>query len=117
LGASMASLLAQDGSNYDGSEVISEMRRDPWHRIAVRTESFKYIWDSKRPEQPDLYDLRTDPGEKQNVRDRFPEEVNRLQASVDAHRLRVSATEPAMAVPKLKLDEEVARRLRDLGYL
>jgi arylsulfatase A-like enzyme len=93
------------------------MRRDPWHRIAVRTESFKYIWDSKRPDQPELYDLRTDPGEKQNIRDHFPQEVGRLQASVDAHRLRVAATEPAIAVPKLELDQEVARRLRDLGYL
>jgi arylsulfatase A-like enzyme len=117
MGTSMASLLAQGGSKYDGEETISEMRRDPWHRIAVRTEAFKYIWDSKKPDQPELYDLRTDPGEKQNVRDHFPQEASRFQASVDAHRQRVAATEPAIAVPKLELDEEVARRLRDLGYL
>lgn len=117
LGNSMASLLGHGESNYDGEETISEMRRDPWHRVAVRTESFKYIWDSKRPDQPELYDLRTDPGEKQNVRDRFAEEVNRFQSTVDAHRLRVVATEPAVAVAKPEVDEEVARRLRDLGYL
>lgn len=117
LGNSMASFLGHGESNYDGGETISEMRRDPWHRVAVRTESFKYIWDSKRPDQPELYDLRTDPGEKQNVRDRFPEEVNRFQSTVEAHRLRVVATEPAVAVAKPEVDEEVARRLRDLGYL
>jgi arylsulfatase A-like enzyme len=117
MGSSMASLLAQDESKYDGEETISEMRRDPWHRIAVRTESFKYIWDSKRPDQPELYDLRTDPGENQNVGDHFPQEVSRFQASVEAHRLRVAATEPAIAAPKPEVDEEVARRLRDLGYL
>jgi arylsulfatase A-like enzyme len=117
MGTSMASLLGYAGSNYDGEETISEMRRDPWHRIAVRTESFKYIWDSKRPEQPELYNLRTDPGEKQNVRDNFPQEVSKFQSSVDAHRLRVAETEPAVAAPKLQMDEEVARRLRDLGYL
>jgi arylsulfatase A-like enzyme len=117
MGTSMMPLLAQDESKYDGEEVISEMRRDPWHRIAVRTESFKYIWDSKRPDQPELYDLRTDPGEKLNVRDKFPKEVNRFQSSVDAHRLRVKETEPAIAVQKVKVDDEVARRLRDLGYL
>jgi arylsulfatase A-like enzyme len=117
LGESMVPLLGQDGSNYDGVETISEMRRDPWHRIAVRTESFKYIWDSKRPDQPELYDLHTDPREKQNVRDRFPQEVSRFQSIVDVHRLRVAATEPAMAVPKPEVDEEVSRRLRDLGYL
>jgi hypothetical protein len=83
----------------------------------VRTESFKYIWDSKRPDQPELYDLRLDPGEKQNVCDRFPQEVSRFQTRVDEHRLRVAATEPTTAVPQLKVDEDVARRLRDLGYL
>jgi arylsulfatase A-like enzyme len=117
LGSSMASLIGEGNSKYDGEETISEMRRDPWHRVAVRTESFKYIWDSTRPDQPELYDLRTDPGEKQNVRDRFPEEVMRFQSRVDAHRLQVAATEPAIAVPTLKVDEDVARRLRDLGYL
>lgn len=117
LGSSMASLLSSGESKYDGELSISEMRRDPWHRIAVRTESFKFIWDSKKPDQPDLYDLRADPGEKQNVSDRFPQEVIRFQAVVDEHRRRVAATEPTTAVPKLQLDEEVARRLRDLGYL
>ena len=117
MGDSMASLLTSAESKYDGGETISEMRRDPWHRIAVRTESFKYIWDSKRPDQPDLYDLRTDPGEKKNVRDQFPQEVSRFQASIDAHRLRVASTEPAVAAPKPEVDPEVARRLRELGYL
>ena len=117
LGTSMAALLQQAEMKYDGDETISEMRRDPWHRIAVRTESFKYIWDSKQPDQPELYDLHADPGETHNVRDQFPHEVSRFQASVDAHRLRVAATEPAIAAPKLKVDEDVARRLRDLGYL
>jgi arylsulfatase A-like enzyme len=117
LGTSMASLLARGESKYDAEETISEMRRDPWHRVAVRTESFKYIWDSKRPDQPELYDLRNDPGEKQNVRDHFPQEVSRFQSTVDEHRLRVETTEPAITVTKPKVDEEVARRLRDLGYL
>ena len=117
LGVSMASLVQPSQQNYDGEESISEMRRDPWHRIAVRTESFKYIWDSKRPDHAELYDLRADPGEKQNVRDHFPQEVSRFQSSIDAHRLRVAETEPAIAVPKLKLEKDVARRLRDLGYL
>lgn len=117
LGTSMASLLVPGEAKYDGTETISEMRRDPWHRIAVRTESFKYIWDSKRPEQPDLYDLRADPGEKQNVRDHFPQEVSRFQSIVDEHRGRVAETEPALAVQKPEVNEDVAQRLRDLGYL
>lgn len=117
LGTSMASLLGHGESQYDVAETISEMRRDPWHRIAVRTESFKYIWDNKKPDQPDLFDLRNDPRETQNVRDRFPQEVDHFQTIVDEHRQRVAETEPAIAVPKPAVDEDVARRLRDLGYL
>jgi arylsulfatase A-like enzyme len=93
------------------------MRRDPWHRIAVRTEAFKYIWDSKRPNQPELYDLRADPGEKQNVSDHYPQEVSRFQASVDAHLRRVAETEPVTTAPEPEFDEEVRRRLRGLGYI
>ncbi|HLA98778.1 MAG TPA: sulfatase [Anaerolineales bacterium] len=117
MGASLVPHWVQSGTEYDGGLAISEMRRDPWHRIAVRTEVFKYIWDSKKPDRPDLYDLCTDPGEKQNVSERFPQEVSRFQSVVDAHLQRVAATEPEMAAPILEIDEEVARRLRDLGYL
>ena len=117
MGVSLVPVCTHNESEYEVEMAISEMRRDPWHRIAVRTEAFKYIWDSKRPNEPDLYDLRSDPGETRNVREHFPQEVSQFQASVEAHRLRVAATEPAIAVPKLELDEEVASRLRDLGYL
>ena len=102
---------------YDGRSAISEMRRDSWHRIAVRTEAFKYIWDNKRPNQPELYDLLADPGEKQNVSDYYSQEVSSYQSLVDEHLNRVAETEPAMKVPKLEVDKEVAKRLRDLGYL
>lgn len=117
MGHSMTSLLGLGTSKYDGSETISEMRRDPWHRVAVRTEAFKFIWDSKRPDQPELYDLQNDPAEKQNVSAQFPQVVSQFQATVDEHRLRVAATEPAKVSPEPKVDAEVARRLRELGYL
>jgi arylsulfatase A-like enzyme len=117
MGTSMAPLWTEHEVAYDGEVALSEMRRDPWHRVAVRTEAFKYIWDSKRPDQPELYDLRTDPAEKQNVSARYPQEVSRFQASVDTHLQLVAETEPVTSAPELELDEEVIRRLRDLGYV
>jgi arylsulfatase A-like enzyme len=117
MGVSLVPLWTQREAEYTVETAISEMRRDPWHRIAVRTEAFKYIWDSKRPNQPDLYDLRADPAEKQNVSGQYPQEVSRFQAQVEAHLRRVAETEPSTAAPELELDEEVTRRLRDLGYL
>ena len=117
MGVSLLPLWTQREPEYEGEVAISEMRRDPWHRIAVRTESFKYIWDSKRPNQPDLYDLQADPAEKQNVSIHYPQEVSRFQASVDLHLRRVAEMEPVTAVPEIERDEEVIRRLRDLGYM
>jgi arylsulfatase A-like enzyme len=116
LGVSLAPLWTHSEANYEVEVAISEMRRDPWHRVAVRTEAFKYIWDSKRPTQPDLYDLCADPAEKQNVSTHYPEEVSRFQTIVDVHLGRVKETEPAMVAQKLELDVDVITRLRDLGY-
>jgi arylsulfatase A-like enzyme len=117
MGVSLVPLMSQPQAEYDGQSSISEMRRDAWHRVAVRTEAFKYIWDNKRPLQPELYDLRADPRETRNVSDRYPQQVDQFQASVDAHLRRVAATEPGMAVEALEVDQDVTRRLRDLGYI
>jgi hypothetical protein len=117
MGASLVPLWAHREADYEVDVAISEMRRDPWHRVAVRTEAFKFIWDSKRPNQPDLYDLKADPAEKRNVSEHYPQEVSRFQAIVDAHLRRVADTEPGTAAPKLELDQEVITRLRDLGYM
>jgi arylsulfatase A-like enzyme len=117
MGASLVPLWTQRDAEFSVEAAISEMRRDPWHRIAVRTEAFKYIWDNKRPDQPDLYDLRADPAEKHNVSASYPQEVGQFQARVDVHLRRVAETEPTTAAPKPELDEEVIRRMRDLGYM
>ena len=116
-GTSLVSLWTPSKAHYEEVEAISEMWRDTWHRIAVRTEAFKYIWDNRRPHQPELYDLRADPGERQNVSERHPKEVSRFQASVDAHLRRVAQTMPASTSPEPELDEDVISRLRGLGYI
>jgi arylsulfatase A-like enzyme len=117
MGASLVPLWTRSEREYDGGAAVSEMRRDPRHRIAIRTEAFKYIWDSQRPDRPQLYDLQADPGETRDVSMRFPAEVRRFQAAVDEHRRRVAETEPAAPWRELEPDEGVTRRLRDLGYL
>jgi arylsulfatase A-like enzyme len=117
MGVSQIPLWILAEGEYRGEAAISEMRRDPWHRIAVRTEGFKYIWDSRRPDQPELYDLVADPGEKRNVSADYRVEVSRLQSTVDAQLRRVAQTEPATVAPELQFDEAVTRRLRDLGYV
>jgi arylsulfatase A-like enzyme len=96
-------------------EAICEMPRESWRRIAVRTERFKFIWDSRHPETGELYDLGTDPEERRDVRVDFPEEARRLQQRVNDH-LR-EASESNSASECAAADEQVNRRLRALGYL
>jgi len=117
MGTSLVPLWTPSAAAYGIEASISEMQRDPWHRIAVRTEAFKFIWDNKRLDQPELYDLQADPGEQQNVSAQYPRQASRFQACIDAHLRRVVGTEPATLAPKPEFDEAIMRRLRDLGYV
>ncbi len=96
-------------------EAVCEMPRESWRRIAVRTERFKYIWDSRNPETGKLYDLEADPEETRDVRVDFPAETRRLQHRVNDH-LR-EASETSSASECAAADEQVNRRLRALGYM
>jgi hypothetical protein len=83
--------------------------------VAVRTSEWKCIWVPKDPNiATELYDLKRDPGERNNVADRHPELVTQLKgelASVESvgesSGLRMSAEEEAT----------LEKRLRELGYL
>lgn len=117
-GTSLRPLWSGEADGYDPAVSISEMQRGGQHMIAVRTEAFKYIWNNQSPEQPRLFNLQTDPGERHNVYEDFPQEAAQLQFYVDEHRQRVAESninvhdgiEP-------DLDEAIIRRLRDLGYV
>ena len=121
MGASMKPLWAgdeaADARAYDASVSVSEMWRGHWHRIAVRTEAFKYIWDSKNPDEATLFDLQADPHESRNIADQRPDVVADLHDYV-AERLRqMEATKPTNEAADMMLDEEIIGRLRDLGYV
>jgi arylsulfatase A-like enzyme len=115
-GTDLAPLWEQNGTTAFPDVVISEMWRDHWHIIAVRSERFKYIWNSRHPEQPELYDLCNDPRERENVWSQYKEEARRFQDYVNAHREQAQAT-AASAGSRPELDEGLKRRLRDLGYM
>ena len=116
-GESMVPLWQKDAGKYRAAAAFAEMHRPPWHRVALRTDTYKYIWDSKRPEQPDLYDLKTDPGETMSIIDQHPQLVQQFQTQVDAYLQLGLETEPAEAAPQLELDDATVDRLRALGYV
>ena len=102
--------------HYRGDVSVSEMWREHWHIIAVRTESFKYIWDSRQPDQPILYDLQKDPEELQDVSDRFPEVIADLHPYVRDTLEKMDKTSTVGGLLP-EPDAAMRSRLRDLGYI
>ena len=116
-GNSFAPLWNGNPTAYDQPISISERWRDGSHVIAVRTEAFKYIWDSDKPDMPKLFNLMTDPKELENVADQFPSEASYFQSHVEAHLEKVARSAPDEDVKEPTLDKNVINRLRDLGYV
>jgi arylsulfatase A-like enzyme len=70
----------------------------------------------ERPgDRPDeLYDRRSDLGERENVLDEHPERVRTCRERLDRHRETVRATDTE--VERVETDAATERRLRRLGY-
>ncbi|UCG25831.1 MAG: sulfatase [Chloroflexota bacterium] len=119
-GVSLTPLWAGSDADYDGSVAISERWRDIGdvsHIVAVRTESFKYIWDAYQPDRSKLYDLNADPAEKINLVPDCPEIVRDLHPQVEALLRKVAATRSEISGIEPELDPATIKRLRDLGYV
>jgi choline-sulfatase len=77
---------------------------------SVREGDFKYIEAPK----PELYSLRSDPGEKINILDKNPAEARRLRAELGKWLARYSAKQPAQPG---NITPETRALLGSLGYL
>jgi len=53
-------------------------------RAALREGDYKLVWQATLPSRVELYDLKTDPGEKTNLAPAQPERVARMQARLEA---------------------------------
>jgi hypothetical protein len=88
-----------------------------WHVTAIRTEKHKYIYNDRRPDERLLFDLSTDPGEKANIFGQNPQIEAYFERILQEHLEQVKETQPTHDGEGWESDEEVLRRLRDLGYL
>jgi arylsulfatase A-like enzyme/Tfp pilus assembly protein PilF len=79
-----------------------------WSELrALESGGYKLI---QAPE-PELYDIARDPGERENVVDRFP------QVHADLRRQLLQLTEGDSVADTVSLDPEAVAKLRSLGYL
>lgn len=116
-GRSLRPLWSREGESAPSGVALSEMWRDGWHIVSARTETYKYIWDSQEPDKPRLYDLEADPSEKHNLAERDPQIARRFQRQIDEHLSRLALTSQSAGAVAPEHDEEILRRLRDLGYV
>lgn len=78
----------------------------------IRTHESKFVWASDG--QHALYDLQQDPSETQNLYSEQPETAALLEKQLTSWQ---PPTGLALAAPELHMDEDVRKRLRDLGYI
>jgi arylsulfatase A-like enzyme len=118
-GASLLPLIRGDLDYDHADHCISEMWDfkkewfEPWHCVAIRTETHKYVFDNRRPHARELYDLEADPAETTDIWEMEPDMAEPLEAVLEAHVKRVEASS---SYP-LHEDQEITRRLRGLGYI
>ncbi len=79
----------------------------------IRDDRYKFIRASDGNHE--LYDRATDPGESHNLIDRLPQQAAELDRRLEEWRAAFEQAEPTEPAPEF--DDEVAERLRALGYL
>ncbi|MEW5976843.1 MAG: sulfatase-like hydrolase/transferase [Acidobacteriota bacterium] len=78
---------------------------------SVRTPQWKYI----RAPQPELYDLREDPGELKNLIHDHPEQAKQLEREI-VELTATGAGKPPEQIKLKSMNQETERQLRSLGY-
>jgi len=101
-----------DGEIPDGSSAFSELRQS----VALRTSGLKFIFDSESDEG-ELYNLRDDPGEDNNIAD-SDEQVSELFTSrILDFIVNLSETSVADDTQLVEADDKMIENLRSLGYV
>ncbi len=118
-GARSLLAIAREGTGGGGSaprRLFSYLHLDGRPRASLREERMKLMVarDGERVIRPRLFDLDADPGEVENLANRFRSHVERMREPL----LRFLALERhGLRGAPVELDEDLQKRLEALGYL
>jgi arylsulfatase A-like enzyme len=114
-GQSLLPLLAKESSPGEDRPAFSERPHLEPDRSALRDGSWAYIYTPKGDKR-ELYDMRSDPLEQQDVSALHPEIVERLHGELTTITRGLRREGKSSEAP-LELGEDLEEHLRGLGYL
>jgi arylsulfatase A-like enzyme len=108
--------------SYEGTSlrtVIEGNEKKKQYAICDGEDTYSYRDDRwkliERPDDVELYDIRTDPDEQENVSQDHPDVVEELAAIIDSYRQKADQTDEQL--DSVAIDGEVQDRLEQLGYM
>lgn len=84
--------------------------------VSVTSGPYRFFYHVNNPEDRELYDVRSDPTERNNIASDHPEVVRDLDALAEAY-LAHGAPPWGAPTPQVKLDDFNLQQLRALGYV
>lgn len=109
--------LIQEGKQPSFDHVVTEKRprNDDYVRISLRTDSWKFLYNSKN-EETLLYDLDSDPDEQEDVSDEYPKIASEFMDKLKSRFKRIEETSESVDIDSFNTSAGVEERLRALGY-
>lgn len=108
--------------SYEGTSlrtVIEGNEKEKQYAICDGEDTYSYRDDRwkliERPDNVELYDIRIDPDEQENVSQDHPDVVEELATIIDSYRQKAAQTDEQL--DSVAIDGEVQDRLEQLGYM
>ena len=108
-------------SDLQGRALFAQLDRgwgnsddDPDEIVSIRREPYRFIYSREHPENSELFDHTSDPGEQENLSGTETELVESMSQEVQNF---FSRSERSWEVPEVEMDEMMRAQLRALGYV
>lgn len=84
-------------------------------RVSIRDKKWKYIMDGLK-QKKELYDLTSDPEEKDNIISTEHEIAERFESILSEHLSEIRKKSKGIDIPEIEESREIKKRLEMLGY-